>query len=63
MSSTRTSDEATWALALSVVVVTFLVGVGLLQLSISGDRGSFLRNVGIGLFLFLFSVRYYRTWR
>ncbi|OLZ41487.1 hypothetical protein A6E15_11040 [Natrinema saccharevitans] len=62
MNSTGTVDEATWMLVLSLVVVTFLVGVGLLQLSMTGDLGSFFRNLGVGLFLLLFSVGFYRKW-
>ncbi|WP_254522469.1 hypothetical protein [Natrinema caseinilyticum] len=50
-------------LALSLGASTVLVGVGLVQLSITGDRGSVLRTLGIGLFLVLFTVGYYRTWR
>jgi hypothetical protein len=49
-------------LLLSVVVIVFLVGVGLLQLLTTGDVGSFFRNLGIGLFLALFSVGFYRKW-
>jgi len=59
---TDTIDSATWILVLSAVVVTFLVGVGLLQLSLTGDLGSFFRNLGIGLLLLLFSVGFYRKW-
>ena len=55
-------DSATWMLVLSAVVVTFLVGVGLLQLSLTGDLGSFFRNLGIGLLLLLFSVGFYKKW-
>ena len=47
-------------LILSLVVVIVLIGVGLLQLSITGDYGSFFRNLGIGLLLLLFSVGFYR---
>lgn len=49
-------------LFLSVVVIAFLVGVGVLQLLSTGDVGSFFRNLGIGLFLTLFSVGFYRKW-
>ena len=63
MSDSESVDVATWMLVLSGVVVAFLVGVGLLQLSITGDLGSFFRNLGIGLFLLLFSVGFYRKWR
>ena len=50
-------------LILSLVVVTVLISVGLLQLSITGDPGSLFRNLGIGLLLVLFSVGFYRKWR
>lgn len=63
MSDSDSVDVATWMLVLSGVVVAFLVGVGLLQLSITGDLGSFFRNLGIGLLLLLFSVGFYRKWR
>lgn len=62
MSDESTADVATWMLLLSVVVIVFLVGVGLLQLLTTGDVGSFFRNLGIGLFLALFSVGFYRKW-
>ncbi|MFD1587682.1 hypothetical protein ACFR9U_11870 [Halorientalis brevis] len=63
MRDSESVDVATWMLALSGVVIAFLVGVGLLQLSITGDLGSFFRNLGIGLLLLLFSVGFYRKWR
>jgi len=63
MSRASAVDEATWMLILSLVVVTVLISVGLLQLSITGDPGSLFRNLGIGLLLVLFSVGFYRKWR
>ncbi|SDG24638.1 hypothetical protein SAMN05216218_11949 [Halorientalis regularis] len=49
-------------LVLSGVVIAFLIGVGLLQLLRTGDLGSFLRDLGIGLVLLLFSLGFYRKW-
>ena len=59
---TETVDAATWMLVLAVVVVAFLVGVGLLQLSLGGSVGDFFRNFSIGLLLLAFSVGFYRKW-
>ena len=63
MRRASTIDEATWMLILSLVVVTILISVGVVQLSTDGDSGAFFRNLGISLFLVLFSVGYYRKWR
>jgi len=63
MAENASRDVATWMLVLAVVVIAFLVGVGLLQLTITGDLGSFFRNLGIGLLLLAFSVGFYRKWR
>ncbi|WP_092695085.1 hypothetical protein [Halorientalis regularis] len=62
MPETASADVATWMLVLSGVVIAFLIGVGLLQLLRTGDLGSFLRDLGIGLVLLLFSLGFYRKW-
>lgn len=62
MPETASADVATWMLVLSGVVITFLIGVGLLQLLCTGDLGSFVRDLGIGLVLLLFSLGFYRKW-
>ncbi|MFD1563928.1 hypothetical protein ACFR99_10240 [Haloarchaeobius amylolyticus] len=62
MNSTDTVDDATWMLVLSILVIAVLVGVGLLQLYLSRDYGSFFRSLGIGVLLLLFSVGFYRKW-
>ena len=62
MPENAAADVTTWMLVLSGVVIAFLVGVGLLQLSLTGDLGSLFRNLGIGLVLALFSVGFYRKW-
>ncbi|SEP17518.1 hypothetical protein SAMN05216388_104022 [Halorientalis persicus] len=49
-------------LLLSGVVISFLIGVGLLQLLRTGDLGPFFRDLGIGLVLLLFSLGFYRKW-
>lgn len=62
MTDPGSSDAATWMLGLSLLVVTFLVAVGLIQLSMGGELGDFLRNLGIGILLLLFSVGFYQRW-
>ena len=62
MPENAAADVTTWMLVLSGVVIAFLVGVGLLQLSLTGDLGSLFRNLGIGLVLALFSAGFYRKW-
>ncbi|ELZ24684.1 hypothetical protein C476_03498 [Natrinema limicola JCM 13563] len=62
VNSTDTVDDATWMLVLSILVIAVLVGVGLLQVYLSGDYGSLFRSIGIGLLLLLFSVGFYRKW-
>lgn len=62
MPESATTDVTTLMLALSGPVIAFLVGVGLLQLSITGDPGPFFRDLGVGLVLLLFSAGFYRKW-
>ncbi|WP_336037722.1 hypothetical protein [Halobacterium yunchengense] len=62
MPEDATADVATWMLVLSGVVVAFLVGVGLLQLSLTGDVGSFARDLGIAVVLVAFGAGFYRKW-
>ncbi|WP_130501511.1 MULTISPECIES: hypothetical protein [Natrinema] len=62
MNSTDTVDDATWMLVLSILVIAILVGVGILQVYLSGDYGSLFRNLGIGVLLLLFSIGFYRKW-
>ncbi|WP_139246264.1 hypothetical protein [Natrinema hispanicum] len=62
MNSTDTVDDATWMLALSILVIAVLVGVGLLQVYLNSDYGSLFRNLGIGVLLLLFSIGFYRKW-
>ncbi|QDX39375.1 hypothetical protein [Salarchaeum sp. JOR-1] len=62
MPENASADVATWMLVLSGVVIAFLIGVGLLQLLRTGDLGQFLRDLGIGLVLLLFSLGFYRKW-
>ncbi|GAB7095266.1 hypothetical protein JCM30237_24190 [Halolamina litorea] len=59
---TEVADAATWSLVLAGVVVAFLVGVGLLQFSMTGNVGKLARNVSIGSLLSLFAVGFYRKW-
>ncbi|RZV06652.1 hypothetical protein BDK88_3676 [Natrinema hispanicum] len=49
-------------LVLSILVIAILVGVGILQVYLSGDYGSLFRNLGIGVLLLLFSIGFYRKW-
>ncbi|SDE02602.1 hypothetical protein SAMN05192552_11055 [Natrinema hispanicum] len=49
-------------LALSILVIAVLVGVGLLQVYLNSDYGSLFRNLGIGVLLLLFSIGFYRKW-
>ncbi|WP_139203657.1 hypothetical protein [Halorientalis persicus] len=62
MPENASADVATWMLLLSGVVISFLIGVGLLQLLRTGDLGPFFRDLGIGLVLLLFSLGFYRKW-
>jgi len=62
VNSTDTVDDATWMLALSILVIAVLVGVGLLQVYLNSDYGSLFRNLGIGVLLLLFSIGFYRKW-
>ena len=62
MNRTDTVDDATWMLALSILVIAVLVGVGLLQVYLNSDYGSLFRNLGIGVLLLLFSIGFYRKW-
>jgi hypothetical protein len=56
------TDAATWILVLAAVVIAFLVGVGLLQFSLTGNVGTLARNLAIGVLLALFSVGFYHKW-
>jgi len=57
-----TTDAATWILVLAAVVIAFLVGVGLLQFTLTGNVGNLARNLTVGVLLALFSVGFYRKW-
>ncbi|MFW5948816.1 MAG: hypothetical protein ACOCSD_04385 [Halolamina sp.] len=56
------TDAATWMVVLAAVVIAFLVGVGLLQFSLTGSVGDLARNLTIGALLSLFAAGFYRKW-
>lgn len=63
MSADDSTGFAGWMLLLTGLVVAFLVAISLLRLSRSGDVGSFLKNLGIGVVLATFSAGFYWKWR
>ncbi len=56
-------EIATVMMALAVLVVTLLVGVGVLQLYLSEETGPLLRNLVVAVILLVFSTALYRQWR
>ncbi|KPN29006.1 hypothetical protein SY89_03240 [Halolamina pelagica] len=56
------TDAATWIAVLVAVVIAFLVGVGLLQFSLTGNVGDLARNLSIGALLALFGAGFHRKW-
>jgi hypothetical protein len=62
VSSDRRVGTETLLLLLTVLVVGLLVGVGALQVYLSGDTGALARNFGIGLILLVFSAALYWQW-
>jgi len=57
----RVASE-TLLLLLTGVVVLILIGVGLLQVYLSGEFGTLLRNLGIAVVLVVLSLGLYRRW-
>jgi len=57
----RVASE-TLLLLLTGVVVLILIGVGLLQVYLSGEFGPLLRNLGIAVVLVVLSLGFYRRW-
>lgn len=58
----ESTGATTWVLVLAAVVIAFLVAVGLLQFSLTGNVGNLARNLTVGALLALFSVGFYRKW-
>ena len=56
------NDAATWITVLVAVVIAFLVGVGLLQFSLTGNVGDLARNLSTRALLALFGAGFYRKW-
>ncbi|KAB1192973.1 hypothetical protein GJR96_05755 [Haloferax sp. MBLA0076] len=51
-----------WTMVLFTLVVGLLVSLGVYRLAASGDVGDFVRNLGIAVFLTVFSVVLLRNW-
>ena len=48
-------ETETLMLLLSLLVIGFLISVGVLQYTLTGDPGNLFRNLGIGVILLAFS--------
>ena len=62
MNSTGRVETETLLLLLTGVVLLLLVGTGVLRLYFSGEMGPLLRNLGIAVVLFVFSLALYWQW-
>jgi hypothetical protein len=61
--SVADADVGALTLVLAAAVVGFLLLVGLLQYTMSGDVGPLARDLAIGAILLAFSVGFYRRWQ
>ena len=63
MTSNSRVDTPTTMLALSLLVIGLLVGIGILRVFRGEPVGSLLRYFAITVILLVFSIALYRQWR